>query len=1210
MKITDAQSKKTINLSYNPPNPTNRNTMKTSHTNQISRLTALRSTWASRCVLAVATVAIAASSAWAQTVTMRSQPLRFTIPKGVASSNFCTLTIPVSGLVTPGTDTINLAVTGVPGSGTAFAWLSTNGLTSNITYTATLILTNDATINGGEYEMAVEATGAASFRLPVPVQVAYIWSGNNFTNAVSTNWSSGGNWIGGVAPGSADLVVFKDQNGPANNTITNVIVSADATIASLRFSSEVAATRFNMVEILSGRKLSVTGGGLSLSLHRDSKTTAAQMETKFVGAGTLEVVNPTGQIGVLVDQQQNTTLDMRNLDNFVADVSRIGLGNHRIWPNTRTNGYFGEGTTAASSTPFRFLPLVWLAKTNVIKCSWTDPNNYNDASIRDYAIEIGNDTAAGTTQVIRFTLGNSNAFFIDSICWAHAGKGGSANNYNFNTTNSYALFRGIGGGRMTAWAQGDASGVALSGSNVRGIPVDFSNGKVDALVDRLYLARVRNNSSGFTVQGTLTIGGASLGSVFDVNTAYLGNQDVVNTNAGAVANVPGSPVGTLNVNSNATFKANRTIYLGYTISSVAGTPNYPENASGILNINNTGTLMASNIVAGGTSKVTGNNSIIMNRGRLIVTNGIGEQIKPLNNFVFTNASQLTVFNVSDSSPSIYVTNLNAANVGGSCAVNVPVLTNLLWPVTIPLISYVTAAPNIAGLTAGTLPSGVVLQSIVDNGAGIINFTFTTNVPTVLVWTGAANGNWDTTSTNWVTQVGSIPSRFTDGDSVVFNDTSSVNTITIVGSVVPGQTAAANGIAMTNTTQNYTFNGGSVVGGVSGYKAGTGSLTINAAFSPGFNVEAGSISGAGSMGATALQSGSVMTAFSGTINNGLTVSSASVAINGTVLGGLVVQSGSITNNGTIGDVTLGGTVSLQGGIYLTNGGTMYVTVPWNLPTNSVLVNNGTIEQSGLGGANGGLTVNGGKFKGTGKLYARTGTLKPDARVTFGPGSTLEIGNSPNEIATIKLATRVDFNAGSTTVFDVDTSTTNDVILLREPSVQLGHVNFGVGNNQGGTLYINKIGGPAFTTSTVLSLFDRNGNLNEPENAGPAIPKVTPQPLAGYAWDVSQTITNLLIPVTTPPFLTNVVSTATNGIQSFEFTWPDSYRGWRLEQQTNTLSVGLESPSTNWTTLVTSLGGTNSLYYPGATNDYSIYYFRSVQTISSTNAPAVFFRLVYP
>ena len=185
--------------------------MKTSHTNQISRLTALRSTWASRCVLAVTTLAIAASSALAQTVVVRSAPLRLTIPVGVNSSNFLTLTIPISGLVNQGVDTVTLAVNGAPGTGNVFTSLSTNGFQSNITYTATLIITNDATIAAGDYEMTVDASGAASYRLPIPIQVAYVWSGINFSNAVSTNFASGGNWKGGVAPsGSTSKVVFND----------------------------------------------------------------------------------------------------------------------------------------------------------------------------------------------------------------------------------------------------------------------------------------------------------------------------------------------------------------------------------------------------------------------------------------------------------------------------------------------------------------------------------------------------------------------------------------------------------------------------------------------------------------------------------------------------------------------------------------------------------------------------------------------------------------------------------------------------------------------------------------------------------------------------------------------------------------------------------------------------------------------------------------
>src|SRR6266568_3613371 len=89
-------------------------------------------------------LAVAASSSLAQTIIMRSQPLRFTVPKGLAYSNATVLTISPSGNPTP---TNYLTVTGIPGSGNANAWLSQTVITSNSTTLVTLMYTNDATIN-------------------------------------------------------------------------------------------------------------------------------------------------------------------------------------------------------------------------------------------------------------------------------------------------------------------------------------------------------------------------------------------------------------------------------------------------------------------------------------------------------------------------------------------------------------------------------------------------------------------------------------------------------------------------------------------------------------------------------------------------------------------------------------------------------------------------------------------------------------------------------------------------------------------------------------------------------------------------------------------------------------------------------------------------------------------------------------------------------
>src|SRR5882672_7135122 len=70
-------------------------------------------------VVAILLFLVSLVPSWAQTVTMRSQPLRLTVPKGVAYSNVATLTITTAALPTP---LVNLTVTGVPGSGNAAAF--------------------------------------------------------------------------------------------------------------------------------------------------------------------------------------------------------------------------------------------------------------------------------------------------------------------------------------------------------------------------------------------------------------------------------------------------------------------------------------------------------------------------------------------------------------------------------------------------------------------------------------------------------------------------------------------------------------------------------------------------------------------------------------------------------------------------------------------------------------------------------------------------------------------------------------------------------------------------------------------------------------------------------------------------------------------------------------------------------------------------------
>ncbi len=506
-----------------------------------------------------------------------------------------------------------------------------------------------------------------------------------------------------------------------------------------------------------------------------------------------------------------------------------------------------------------------------------------------------------------------------------------------------------------------------------------------------------------------------------------------------------------------------------------------------------------------------------------------------------------------------------------------------------------------------------MKSIVDNTTDkTIDVTLTDEPPTIVVWRGTIDNKWDFTTKNWVTQSGGIVTNYSDGFSVVFDNSvgAGPTSIDIPSPVVPGQVAAPYGVVVNNAS--YTFNTGSMLGGATVFKTGTGNLTINATLTPAVTINSGALLGIGTIGPTLLQAGSTMTAFIGTINGGLIASNATVTVKGPVNGGLNLQAGSLVNAFTInGSVIMATNTTLNNQV----GATMNVTLPWTVSTNATLINNGDIYHFGREGANLGLTVNG-VLQGVGRILQNGTQASSDIRVTIGAGGSLMIGNSPNEIATNTIAVRLDFNADSTTTFDVNNSgpqPINDKIILDATPSGYGKVNFGVGGNLGGTLLINKIAGPDFNAATTIYPFDLTSNL--PDNSQPAIPQIIPIPAPGLTWDTYQVVTNLTLVTTTLPVFTNSLVTSTNGTLSYVFEWPASYRGWRVERQTNSASVGLVSPGgTNWVTVFKALGGTNVLYYPDITNDPGTYWIRTTQDLSTTNdgpvADAIFFRAVYP
>jgi hypothetical protein len=161
------------------------------------------------------------------------------------------------------------------------------------------------------------------------------------------------------------------------------------------------------------------------------------------------------------------------------------------------------------------------------------------------------------------------------------------------------------------------------------------------------------------------------------------------------------------------------------------------------------------------------------------------------------------------------------------------------------------------------------------------------------------------------------------------------------------------------------------------------------------------------------------------------------------------------------------------------------------------------------------------------------------------------------------------AGSTTAVEINaTSGSSDSVK-------------GIGTlNYGGTLTVNITQGTP-TGGQTYQLFSATNYVGNFDAT--SLPALGP----GLTWNwtpANGTLSVVQSVATNPTNLTAFV----NG-SSLDLSWPASHTGWRLEVQTNSLSVGI---ATNWST------------WPGsaATNAVSV-------PINPLN-PTVFYRLVYP
>lgn len=564
---------------------------------------------------------------------------------------------------------------------------------------------------------------------------------------------------------------------------------------------------------------------------------------------------------------------------------------------------------------------------------------------------------------------------------------------------------------------------------------------------------------------------------------------------------------------------------GQVLSGTVG--DLTKSGAGTLKLTAVSNYSGNNIVNGG--KLYSNNKMT-GTGNLTVANGAGFGIVSLDDFsqltggsatFGTSAATTLDFDLGNFSGNPFAAPLKVTNLTANGVVTINIADASPDATVCPLIEYTSKTLNGSGsFVLGTLPPGVV-ATLQDTGTAINLVVSSIALPR---WDGAdiSGGIWDiNTTTNWIDRVSGFPSKYKEGNPVLFDDNLSGTPNVVLNTTVnPAQVAFSSGLA------NYTLNGTGAIAGATGLtKSGGGSLTLGTINSYTGVTE---LDGGVTNVSTALTNGGVASAigaasaapgnlvFGGgtlnytgpaaTINRGFTVSSAleptasalSTANNLTVTGQVTtgtfgrftkLGAGTLTINNALTNVLATASNAIpgsyrvdEGSLVLTGGGTFSstgefwvgstTTTPASLVINGATLTTNTWLSIGRGNGT------------TGLLSTATFT---NATVTTGNVSLGYDAGVASHLATSTLTlTNSTFNTGVANIGESGGSTATTT-LNGASSMTSGDTNIGINNTANGTLLINGtstytsnnrllIGNNTGATGTVI--ISNSGTLNKP------------------------------------------------------------------------------------------------------------------------------------
>jgi len=740
--------------------------------------------------------------------------------------------------------------------------------------------------------------------------------------------------------------------------------------------------------------------------------------TFFMNGGTYNAndwfaVARAGAPGVL--NITNGTINKTGNGDFLIGTGGTGFMNQTGGVVNINNGNFrvGDGTTATynmaggSLTNFGEL---WVAQgggSGTINMSggtltannWFQCGRGGTALLNMTGGTIHKTTVAGTA----FIIGDNNpgrviqtggTFVDDAQYWIGNNSTSELDFTNGTLTVSGGMYVGLGSGNGTF----NLAGGTVTNSNVFHIAQDgSSSGTVNLIGGSLYVNEVTTGNALLGVS-TLNLNGGTILALGDNPTFLHDLSSAYVLAGGAIFDSQGHSVTvSQNLQDNGGGGLTKN---GAGMLTLAGVNSYNGNT-----VVNAGTLAVTTATAtSGTGGYTVANGAALNL-QVATANG---QLNATSLTLASTASTLNLDLNSFGNPT-----LAPVNVSGALAVNGTVTINIADGLPqisqFPLIKYGSKSGS-GSFVLGSIPIGVVATLVNNTG----NHSIDLNITSVSIprWDGSVNGNWDIGLTaNWVNIANNLPTIFSQGNPVVFNDSAA-------GTTAVNLTTTVNPSAVTinNSTLVYTLTGtGKISGSTSLIKQGSGTVTI--ANTGGNNFTGPVVISGGVLSVASLANGgspSAIGASSASPTNlvldggALSYSGPAVTIN---RGYLTQQTNSTIT--TVSNLTLTGTANatLLGGLTKTgNAQLTYAAAGSNVLSGAsspgYIVQAGSVLFDGSNGGQTNLVQNDFSVVGSASTAAVIVT-----NATINTTSDMSLGNVPNTAGTLTLNNGATLNVGS-------------------------------------------------------------------------------------------------------------------------------------------------------------------------------------------------------